>query len=242
MTRTLTRLAAAAAIALLTLTACSPHEGDPMPSDISPSSGPAPEELSAADGRFLDETFPDIARSMGADTVRRLRERTCAGDTASGPTAAGYTSWVADAQVAVTDQAVARQVAQNIKTQAEQQGWTTAADPEELDADGNFSGTRLLGGKHEERDLVMTVLLDEDHDAALTVTTVIRGVCRHMPDGHKMVHSTLDPEYGGNVGGGYVETDDIEDYTGRAKPLPASTQTPPPTGPAGATPVSTIGQ
>ena len=68
------------------------------------------------------------------------------------------------------------------------------------------------------------------------MTTVIRGVCRHMPDGHKMMRSTLDPDYG-LASSGYERTEKLEDYTGRAKPLPASTQTPPPTGPTGATPL-----
>lgn len=204
-------------------------------SSISPSSEDA-EALSTADGQFLEQNFPDIARAMGADSVTRLRERTCAGDTASGPTAASNTSWVAHAEVVVSDVAVARQVAEHVRAQAEKQGWTTSQDPAEVGDRGSFAGQRLLSAKLDDPDLVMTVLLDDDRDGALVVATIVRGICRDMPQGHRMVHSRLDPEYGRNLGGGYEETGSLDDATGRAKPLPASTQSPAPSGPAGASP------
>ncbi|WIK81984.1 hypothetical protein [Micrococcus lylae] len=194
------------------------------------------EALSAADGEFLDKTFPDIARAMGAESVRRLRETTCTGALPGDRSAAKNTSWIADAEVAVDSEDTAHKVADHIRTQAKKQGWTLAEDPADVDAEGNFAGSRLLGGKHDGQNMVMTVLLDEDRDGTLIVATVVRGICRDMPDGHEMVRSELDPQYGA-VGDGYADTDSLEDFTGQPGPLPASTQTPAPTGPEGASPL-----
>ena len=211
------------------LTGCGPDE----PSDAELQHAA---QRSTADGEFLEKTFPDIARSMGADSLTRLRERTCTGALPGDPAAVENTSWVAEAEVTVRDKHVARAVAEHVRDQARTQGWELADDPADVDADGNFSGTRLLGGHHHERDLALTVLLDEDRHGDLIVTALVRGACRDMPTDHRMVHSTLDPEYGGGVSDGYEDTGDLHDYTGRYKPLPDSTQDPAPTGPTGATP------
>ncbi|GEM_PF-5459236 len=197
------------------------------------------EQASRADGEYLERVFPDIARSMGADSVTRLRELTCKGETASGPTAARETSWVADAGVAVPDESVARQVAEHVRAQVEAQGWRTSEDPAEVGDEGAFAGTRLLSAAHEDPDLVLTVLLDEDGRGTLTVSTVVRGTCREMPEGHRMVHSELDPQYGTNRGGGYEDLGEGV-YTGRPAPLPESTQTPAPVGPDGARPLGAV--
>ena len=210
------------------LTGCGPDE----PSDAELQHAA---QRSTADGEFLEKTFPDLARSMGADSLTRLRERTCTGALPGDPAAVENTSWVAEAKVTVRDKHVARTVADHVRDQARTQGWELADDPADVDADGNFSGTRLLGGHHHERDLALTVLLDEDRHGDLIVTALVRGACRDMPTDHRMVRSTLDPEYGA-VGSGYEDTGDLHDYTGRYKPLPDSTQDPTPTGPAGATP------
>ncbi|GEM_PF-4777208 len=87
------------------------------------------EAESTAHGKFLDETFPDIARSMGAESVLRVRETTCTGALPGDRSAVENTSWIAD---------------------------------------GDFASTRLLGGKHEDRNMVMTVLLNEDRDGHRT--------------------------------------------------------------------------
>ena len=210
------------------LTGCGPDE----PSDAELQHAA---QRSTADGEFLEKTFPDLARSMGADSLTRLRERTCTGALPGDPAAVENTSWVAEAKVTVRDKHVARTVADHVRDQARTQGWELADDPADVDADGNFSGTRLLGGHHHERDLALTVLLDEDRHGDLIVTALVRGACRDMPTDHRMVRSTLDPEYGA-VGSGYEDTGDLHDYTGRYKPLPDSTQDPAPTGPTGATP------
>ena len=194
------------------------------------------EALSTADGEFLDKTFPDIARAMGAESVTHLRERTCTGALPGDRSAAKNTSWMARAVVAVDSEDTAHKVADHIRTQADKQGWTLAEDPADVDAEGNFAGTRLLGGKHDGQNMVMTVLLDEDRDGTLIVINHVRGICRDMPDGHEMVHSRLDPDYGTAEGDGYNDHVSLEDYTGEQAPLPESTQTPAPTGPAGASP------
>lgn len=201
----------------------------------------SPETISTSEGDYLEAIFPDIARSMGANSVTHLREITCAGDTASGPTAARKTSWMARAEVTVTDADVAREVADNVRAEVEKHGWTTSENPADVGDQGSFAGTRLLSAKLEDPDLVMTVLLDEDRDGTLIVANQVRGICRDMPEGHKMVRSPLDPEYGA-ADLAYEETDSIEDYTGLFKPLPTSTQTPAPTGPAGASPVGKVTQ
>lgn len=234
------------AVVLLTVplvASCAPTPGEPVtdPNSTSSHAQPDAESVSRAEGEYLDRTFPDIARSMGADSVTHLREITCMGDTASGPTAASKTSWMARAEVVVEDESTARAVAEHVRDQAEKQGWTTSQDPAAVGDQGNFAGTRLLSAKLEDPDLVMTVLYHEDTQGTLTVANQVRGICRDTPDGHEMVHSPLDPDYGTNIGGGYVNLGEGV-YTGQARPLPASTQTPPPSGPDGARPVGEIGR
>ncbi|MDO5633491.1 MAG: hypothetical protein Q4G34_01270 [Micrococcus sp.] len=195
-----------------------------------------PLSLSRAEGEYLDRVFPDIARSMGALSVTRLHERTCSTTAISGPSAARHTAWVADAEVAVANEDVAIKVAKNVREQAEHYGWTTAENPRDVGADGNYAGQRLLGATLEDPNLVMIVLLDKKYDGTPIVATVIHGRCYDMPEGHRMTRSTLDPDYG-SASSAYVETDSLDDYTGRPAPLPSSTQTPAPTGPEGATPL-----
>ncbi|MDY6056051.1 hypothetical protein [Micrococcus sp.] len=64
-----------------------------------------------------------------------------------GPTSARTPSWVADAEVAVTDKDVARQVAENVRAQAQEHGWTTSQNPADVGDQGNVAGTRLLSSK-----------------------------------------------------------------------------------------------
>ncbi|MDO5633490.1 MAG: hypothetical protein Q4G34_01265, partial [Micrococcus sp.] len=188
-------------------------------------------------GEYLDRVFPDIARSMGALAVTDLSEQTCSTTAISGPSAARQTSWMARAEVGVSTEDVANNVAENIREQAEHYGWTTAKNPRDVGADGNYAGQRLLGATLEDPNLVMILLLrTHQQDGTLRVVTQIRGRCYDMPEGHRMTRSTLDPDYG-SASSAYVETDSLDDYTGRPAPLPSSTQTPAPTGPEGATPL-----
>ena len=167
---------------LMALTGCT----DPGGSAASPSDNLA---LSTRQHQLLEERMPDLARSMGAESLSALHEKSCRVE-APAKELAGLTSWRSQTAVHVPDETVAREVGRSLQAQAESQGFTT------------------------------------------------------LPEDHKLVYSTLDPEYGETSMRRLevADVDDADQHPRGRKPLPASTRTPAPTGPAEARPVREIGR
>lgn len=185
--------------------------------------------LSARQLDTLEQEFPDLARSMGAKTIDTLRESTC-NLNANSYDQARRTKVDARTTVLVEDQATADAVGASIRDQAEHQGWQTL--PEDEWASGG--GRVVYQGRRPDLDLTLTAYIVE-HSGQLSVTLAANAQCMDMPEGHLMTASRLDQ----GVGTGYRREvppyHAVPDAQPGSKPLPASTQTPAPTGPPGVT-------
>lgn len=190
-------------------------------------------ELSARQQQLLEEHMPDLARSIGAHSLSALHEQSCRKD-APVDALGQLTSWKSQAAVHVPDRELAHEVGASVRAQAEKQGWQTLPEDEWRSGGGEF----VYQADDPDHQMRLTAYDDTDRGRSMVVLLATTA-CLEMPEGNRLTYSTLDPAYG-EASIRRPEVEDVHDAAehprGR-KPLPASTQTPPPTGPTGATPV-----
>ncbi len=193
--------------------------------------------LSSHQQTILEARMPDLARSMGAESLSRLHEESCVieAPTASLPRT---TRWVSQAAVRVPDEAVADEVGASLRAQAERQGWQTL--PQEQWRSG--AGRVVYQADDPDSQARLTAYHDTTNGRSMVVLLATTE-CLDMPEDNRLTYSTLDPNYGHMPGHPEIESvEDADQHPQGRKPLPASTQSPAPTGPAGASPVGKVTQ
>ena len=165
------------------------------------------QQRSAAAGATIEQDLPQLVRTVGWDSVGRLREQSCLGDP-SPDAAPRQTSWVGSASRDSSAEEARGQAAQ-IAQVAESIGWT----PQE---GSGGQGDRLYGAQKDDLTLVVRHRTGGGHDA---LSVEIHSPCMDMPEGHTMSRSEYDPMYGSNDP--LYPNDDRSKFTnGKPKPFP----------------------
>ena len=191
--------------------------------------------LSSQQQTMLEARMPDLARSMGATYLDLLHEESCLVEAPS-KQLPRKTRWVSQAAVLVPDDSVADEVGASLRTQAERQGWQTL--PEDQWRSG--AGRVVYQADDPDSQARLTAYHDT-YNGRSGIVLLATTECLDMPEDNLLTYSRLDPEYG--RASAALEVEDVPDAPPAGnKPLPASTQTPAPTGPAGASPVGKVTQ
>jgi len=191
--------------------------------------------LSSQQQTMLEARMPDLARSMGATYLDLLHEESCLVEAPS-KQLPRKTRWVSQAAVLVPDDSVADEVGASLRTQAERQGWQTL--PEDQWRSG--AGRVVYQADDPDSQARLTAYHDT-YNGRSGVVLLATTECLDMPEDNLLTYSRLDPDFG--YASTRLEVEDVPDAPPAGnKPLPASTQTPAPTGPAGASPVGKVTQ
>lgn len=191
--------------------------------------------LSSQQQTMLEARMPDLARSMGATYLDLLHEESCLVEAPS-KQLPRTTRWVSQAAVLVPDDSVADEVGASLRTQAERQGWQTL--PEDQWRSG--AGRVVYQADDPDSQARLTAYHDTTNGRS-GVVLLATTECLDMPEDNLLTYSRLDPDFG--YASTRLEVEDVPDAPPAGnKPLPASTQTPAPIGPAGATPVGKVTQ